>query len=161
MNTVYLQLGSNIGERDSLLRDAMLFIQKEVRSVTKTSKIYESSPWGVDGQKNYLNQILMIESELSAQHVLAEVLNIEDKIGRKRIEKWGERLIDIDIIFYNHEIIETPKLCIPHKHMHERKFVLIPLNEIARDYIHPKYNMKVSELLQKCNDIETVEEYAK
>ena len=79
---------------------------------------------------------------------------------RVRIEKWGERLIDIDIIFFNNEIIETFDLCIPHKHMHERNFVLIPLNEIAPKYVHPKYNKSVADLLQESKDTENVVEYA-
>ena len=92
--------------------------------------------------------------------VLSIALEIEDNLGRKRKEKWGERLIDIDIIFYNNEIIETAELCIPHKHMHERRFVLTPLNEIASSYLHPKYNKTVADLLLECNDVESVEEHA-
>jgi 2-amino-4-hydroxy-6-hydroxymethyldihydropteridine diphosphokinase len=91
---------------------------------------------------------------------LSTVLNIEKQLGRIRLEKWGERLIDIDIIFYNNSIIETPELCIPHKHLHERMFVLTPLCDIASKMVHPKYNKTIEELLQECNDTELVEEYA-
>ena len=97
---------------------------------------------------------------LSGEETLAAVLKIENALGRVRLEKWGERLIDIDIIFFNNEIIETPDLCIPHKHMHERNFVLIPLNEIAPYFMHPKYNKTVAELFKNSKDIEKVVEYA-
>lgn len=159
MNTVYLQLGSNLGDREQLLDAAILAIELRVGSIIELSKVYESSPWRVDGQPNYLNKVLKVKTKLEVEIVLREVLDIENELGRKRVEKWGERLIDIDIIFYNNSIIETPDLCVPHKHLHERKFVLTPLNEIASDYIHPKYNKTVNDLLIECNDIELVEEY--
>ena len=87
-------------------------------------------------------------------------LEIEQILGRLRLEKWGERLIDIDIIFFNNDIIENSNLCIPHKHMHERNFVLEPLNEIAPEYIHPKYQKTIAELLRVSKDVEKVKEYA-
>ncbi len=160
MNIVYLQLGSNIGDREQQLKNAIAKIKERLGNIINSSKVYESSPWRVDGQPNYLNQVIEIKTEMTANIVLAIALDIEDYLGRKRIEKWGERLIDIDIIFYNNEIIETAELCIPHKHMHERRFVLTPLNEIASNYLHPKYNKTVADLLLECNDIESVEEHA-
>ena len=160
MNIVYLQLGSNIGDREQQLKFAISEIKERLGNVTNYSKVYETSPWRVDGQSNYLNQVLEVKTKLDAEIVLSIALEIEDDIGRKRIEKWGERLIDIDIIFYNNEIIERANLCIPHKYMHERRFVLIPLNEIARNFLHPKYNKTVAELLLECNDFESVEEHA-
>ena len=159
MNTVYLQLGSNIGNRQEQLEFAIFEIKEKVGDITDFSKVYESSPWRVDGQSNYLNQVLEVETNIDADKVLSLALSIEEDLGRKRIEKWGERLIDIDIIFYNNDIIEKVDLCIPHKHMHERKFVLTPLCEIARDYLHPKYNKTVADLLDECSDIENVKEY--
>ena len=107
-----------------------------------------------------MNQIIKVETLLSAEDILFAALKIENQLGRVRIEKWGQRLIDIDIIFFNNEIIETPHLCIPHKHMHERNFVLHPLNDIAPDVIHPKYNKTVSELFNESKDTEDVVEYA-
>ena len=108
---------------------------------------------------NYLNQIIKVRSALSAEEILTYILQIEKDLGRVRVEKWGQRLIDIDIIFFNNEIIETVDLCIPHKHMHERNFVLIPLNEIASSIIHPRYKKTVSELLNESRDIEKVVKY--
>ena len=160
MNTVYLQLGSNLGEREQLIFDAVQEISEHVGKVNVRSQIYESSPWRVDGQESYLNQLIEVKTLLSAQAILISVLKIENNLGRVRVEKWGERLIDIDIIFFNNDIIESPDLCVPHKHMHERNFVLIPLNEIASAFIHPKYNKTVEDLLKQCTDTQLVKEYA-
>ena len=160
MNKVFLQLGSNLGDRELLLKDAMLAIENRVGNIVDFSKVYESVPWRVEGQDNYLNQILKVKTTLLADEVLSVVLDIEKQLGRIRFEKWGERLIDIDIIFYNDSIIETPDLCVPHKHLHERMFVLTPLHNIAPEMIHPKYNKTIEELLNICNDAELVKEYA-
>lgn len=160
MNSVFLQLGSNLGERSQLLIDATVLLLERVGMIVEKSKIYESTPWRVDGQENYLNQAIELSTKYSAERVLKIVLEIENELGRVRAEKWGERLIDIDIIFFNDEIIETSDLCVPHKHMHERNFVLEPLNEIASTFIHPKYNKTVAELLKDSKDTERVEEYA-
>lgn len=160
MNIVYLQLGSNLGERESLISQALRCISQNVGEITLFSKLYESTPWRSEGQGNYLNQIVKLETSLSAEDTLVSVLKIENDLGRVRIEKWGERLIDIDIIFFNNEIFETPDLCIPHKHMHERNFVLVPLNEIAPNLIHPKYKKTVVELFNSSKDTEKVVEYA-
>jgi len=160
MNIVFLQLGSNLGDRELLLQDAIVVIEERVGSVVEKSKIYESDPWRAEGQENYLNQIVKVKTELMAIDVLSKILDIEHKLGRVRIEKWGERLIDIDIIFYNDVIIETAQLSVPHKHMHERMFVLTPLHSIAPDMVHPKYNKTVEELLKQCTDTQLVKEYA-
>lgn len=160
MNVLYLQLGSNLGSREQFILDAVDAISSFIGKITSRSKIYESAPWRVDGQENYLNQIIEVKTSLSAAETLFVAQKIENDLGRVRKEKWGERLIDIDIIFFNSEIIETADLCIPHKHMHERNFVLTPLNEIAPDIIHPKYNKTVSELFDESRDIEKVVEYA-
>ena len=160
MNIVFLQLGSNLGNRESLLQDAISAIEERVGKIIEKSKVYESAPWRDEGQENYLNQILKVKTEISADDVLSTILDVEKELGRIRLEKWGERLIDIDIIFYNDSIIETAELCVPHKHMHERMFVLTPLHNIAPDMVHPKYNKTVDELLQICTDTELVKEYA-
>jgi len=160
MNTLYLQLGSNLGEREQFIDNAVQQISQLIGKVNIRSQIYESTPWRVDGQANYLNQIIQVTTMLLSEEVLAAILKIENELGRVRFEKWGERLIDIDIIFFNNEIVETSDLCIPHKHMHERNFVLVPLEEIAPSLIHPKYNKTVSELLHESKDMEKVVEYA-
>ena len=160
MNTVFLQLGSNMDDRNAHLKNANKLIAEDIGTIQKKSKIYESVPWGVENQNNYLNQVLEIKSKFLAEEVLEKVLQIEDKIGRIRNEKWGERIIDIDILFFNDLIVEKEGICIPHIHLHNRKFVLIPLNEIAADFVHPKYNKTIGDLLADCKDSEKVEEYA-
>ncbi len=160
MNTIFLQLGSNMGERKEFLQSAIVLIVEEIGAIQKKSKVYESVPWGVDGQNNYLNQVLEIKSRFLVEEVLEKVLQIEDKIGRIRNEKWGERIIDIDILFFNDMVIEKEGLCVPHIHLHKRNFVLLPLQEIAPEFIHPKNQKTISELKQECRDSEKVEEYA-
>tara|TARA_Y100000589_G_C27118159_1_gene615219 strand:- start:771 stop:1256 length:486 start_codon:yes stop_codon:yes gene_type:complete len=160
MNKVYLQLGSNLGERAKVISDAVKKISESIGKVSALSQVYESTPWRVDGQANYLNQILEVKTIFSAQDILAATLKIEKDLGRVRIEKWGERLIDIDIIFFNNDIIETAELCIPHRHMHERNFVLVPLYEIAPNFFHPKYKKTVAQLYNESRDSEKVVEYA-
>jgi len=160
MNIVFLQLGSNLGDRELLLKDAITAIENRVGDIVEFSKIYESAAWRAEGQGNYLNQILKVKTILLADVVLSVVLDIENQLGRIRLEKWGERLIDIDIIFYNDSIIETPELCVPHKYLHERMFVLTPLHNIAPEMVHPKYNKTIEELLEMCKDNDLIKEYA-
>ena len=159
MHDVFLQLGSNIGDRKKYLDEAVSLITFELGLINNISKVYESTPWGVEGQQKYLNQILQINYKFEPLDLLKSILDIESRMGRKRIEKWGERVIDIDIIFFSNYIIENVDLCIPHRHMHQRNFVLVPLNDIASDYIHPKYKITVKELLYNSKDIESVYEY--
>ena len=113
----------------------------------------------IGGQLDYLNQVIKIDTELDPLNLLRKILLIENDLGRKRLEKWGERLIDIDILFYNDSILETPDLCIPHKHLHERNFVLIPFNDIDAEWIHPKINKSISQLLTDCSDNSNVYEF--
>ena len=156
MSLVYLQLGSNLGDRLSILNTAASKISTQVGDLLLLSKIYQSSPWGVEGQGDFLNQVILIESRYSAKLILEIILNIEKELGRVRIEKWGERVIDIDILFYDDEIIEASDLCVPHKYISKRKFVLLPLNEIAPNFIHPKYDKTITQLLEECLDEESV-----
>lgn len=160
MSLVYLHLGSNIGDRILFLQRASLYIEKKVGIVLDKSKIYETSPWGNTQQTDYLNQVVFAQTMLSAQELLETILHIEQIMGRVRSIKWGSRKIDIDILFFNRDVISRKHLKVPHPLLHKRLFVLKPLDEIAPNFIHPIYNKKISEILASCLDSEKVEEYA-
>ena len=160
MNEVYLQLGSNIGDRLDNLDQSIKIITERIGNVLERSSVYESTPWGVENQRNFLNQVIFVKSNFDPYTILDLVLQIEKDMGRIRIEKWGERIIDIDILFIDDLIIESENLCIPHEFIAKRKFVLQPMCEIAPGFIHPKLNKTISQLLEECIDEEIVNVYA-
>ena len=160
MNEVYLQLGSNIGDRLDNLDQSIKIIIERIGNVLEKSSVYESTPWGVENQRNFLNQVIFVKSNFDPYTILDLVLQIEKDMGRIRIEKWGERIIDIDILFIDDLIIESENLCIPHEFIAKRKFVLQPMCEIAPGFIHPKLNKTISQLLEECIDDEKVNVYA-
>ena len=160
MNEVYLQLGSNIGDRLDNLDQSIKIITERIGNVLERSSVYESTPWGVENQRNFLNQVIFVKSNFDPYTILDLVLQIEKDMGRIRIEKWGERIIDIDILFIDDLIIESENLCIPHEFIAKRKFVLQPMCEIAPVFIHPKLNKTISQLLEECIDDEKVNVYA-
>ena len=143
MVQAYLGLGSNIGDRKQQLLKAIDLIGniKGIK-VTKQSSIYETAPIGYTDQPNFLNLCLEIETELSPQQLLKHCLDIEQQLHRVREIRWGPRTLDIDILLYSDNIIETDNLSIPHPRMQERAFVLIPLNDIASDKKDPRLNLK-------------------
>ena len=143
INKVFLSLGSNIGDRVHNLSLARIVISNKIGNITINSKIYQSEPWGFELQDNFLNQIIIVETYLNS---------IEKKLGRVRKRKWEPRNIDIDILFYNNEVIYTKNLIIPHPLIQKRNFILIPLNEIAKNYIHPKINKSINQLLKSSKD---------
>ena len=154
MNEVYLQLGSNIGDRLDNLDQSIKIITERIGNVLEKSSVYESTPWGVENQRNFLNQVIFVKSNFDPYTILDLVLQIEKDMGRIRIEKWGERIIDIDILFIDDLIIESENLCIPHEFIAKRKFVLQPMCEIAPGFIHPKLNKTLRQLLEECIDEE-------
>ena len=160
MNEVYLQLGSNIGDRLDNLDQSIKIITERIGNVLEKSSVYESTPWGVENQRNFLNQVIFVKSNFDPYTILDLVLQIEKDMGRIRIEKWGKRIIDIDILFIDDLIIESENLCIPHEFIAKRKFVLQPMCEIAPGFIHPKLNKTISQLLEECIDEEKVNVYA-
>lgn len=152
MHQVYLLLGSNLGDRNSILAEARNQIELRVGQIEKCSSIYQTEPWGIREQPEYLNQALEIRTELSAQAIAAICLDIEKRAGRIREEKWQARKLDIDILFYDDEIIQARDLTIPHLQIQHRRFALLPMNEIAPDYIHPVLKKTIKELVNICTD---------
>ena len=156
---VYLQLGSNMGDRVYYLNQAIRYITDEIGGVVSESRVYESAPWRVNNQKHYLNKVIEVNTVDDPYDLLKKILNIEKKIGRVRERKWSSRVIDIDIIFYSSVIINEKNLIIPHEYMHERNFVLHPLNEIASDFVHPILKNTVNKLMIECNDKNEIKLY--
>ena len=160
MSEIYFSLGSNLGDRQISLEKAIFYIEKRIGKTVKTSSVFESEPWGVNYKEKYLNQVLLSKTILSAESVLNEILKIENLIGRKkRIIKYESRLIDIDILFYDNQCINTKSLVIPHPLLHKRKFVLLPFFEINNKFIHPVFNKSIKQLLDECPDKTLLEKF--
>ena len=152
MNRVALLIGGNQGDRQALIQQATALIQERIGTVAAASRIYETAPWGTfdSPQPDFLNMALLVETALTAHEVLRAALAIEAELGRVRkagSSLYSGRPMDIDLIFYNDEVIETPELTIPHPRMHQRQFVLEPLAEIMPEYRHPVLHKTVHELL--------------
>lgn len=151
---VFIGIGSNLGERRSNCREAKRRIgELQKTRVVKESSLYESEPHG-DAKTWFANSVLEIETELGATELLKKLQAIEEEMGRKRVKgkKWGSRIIDLDILLFDMEIIEKRNLKVPHPRLAERRFVLSPLSELAPQMIHPSLGISVSEMLAKVRD---------
>lgn len=148
--TVYIALGSNVGcKRDNMAQAVQLIADLPTTQVVKSSSLYETEPWGKTDQDEFLNQVIEIETALQPEELLHELQNIEIKMGRQRKEKWGPRLIDLDILLYGNEVIDDPQLTIPHPYLRERLFVLVPLAEIGAELQFPDDGATVQEVLSR------------
>jgi len=144
----YIGLGSNIGDKIGQLEKARNIInQCSNIKITRASSLYLTSPWGNTEQDDFVNQVIEVKTNLTAQQLLHRLQEIEIKMGRQRSVKWGPRIIDLDILLYGDEVINTQELVIPHPHMRQRLFVLIPLQEINKDLVFPDSGVKVEEVL--------------
>lgn len=159
MNISYLLIGGNEGDRTANLQQARLSIRDAGILLLQASSIYETAAWGKTNQPSFLNQALCISTPLDAPNLLRTLLAIESKMGRTRSEKYGARIIDIDILFFNDAIIDLPELSIPHPHIPERRFALTPMAEISPDWIHPSLHKTISTLLDECPDTLGVQLY--
>lgn len=160
MHSVYLQIGSNLGNRERFLEMARTQIAKQVGSIKVMSKIYESEPWGFFAANWFLNQVVQVETLQSAQDTLLLCQSIELELGRRREGKsYSSRTIDIDILLFGDNILNTAELKIPHAQMHQRRFVLVPMAEIAPNLEHPIYKKSMVELLEHCTDELEVKPY--
>ena len=150
---VYLLTGSNIEPRIAFLRDARLEIANRIGDVVGQSAVYESIAWGFESNTNFLNQVLLVRSDLSADKILSEILKIEQNLGRIRVDRnYSSRTIDIDILYFGSEIIKSNDLIIPHPRLHERRFTLMPLAEISESFMHPVLHLTNKELLEQTKD---------
>lgn len=152
MNRAFLLTGGNLGAREKNLSTAAELLEKYCGKIVRSSSIYETAAWGKTDQPNFLNQVIEIETKLDPEQLMQEILKIEHEMGRVRKEKYGPRIIDIDILFFNDETIQQQDLTIPHPQLQNRRFVLIPLKEIAPDLRHPVLHKTISELLENCTD---------
>lgn len=151
-NQAYLLIGGNTGNRQAYLQQARELIEQRLGSIQTQSQVYETGAWGKTDQPDFLNQVLLISTTHSPEELITNILSIEEQMGRIRTERNAPRIIDIDILFYNNEVIDQPHLHIPHKEIPNRRFVLTPLNEIAPDLIHPYLNKSIMTLLSECRD---------
>jgi 2-amino-4-hydroxy-6-hydroxymethyldihydropteridine diphosphokinase len=153
---IFLLLGTNLGDRMNNLANARLLIESFVGRISRASSVFETAAWGKTDQPSFYNQVIVIDTSDAPQQLLAKILSLEHSMGRVREEKWGPRVIDVDILFFNDLIVNDVNLSIPHIGIPGRRFVLEPLNEIAPDFFHPGLRKTVRELLQSCNDPSSV-----
>jgi deoxyguanosine kinase len=151
MNKAFLCLGGNLGDRLENIEKALVRIKK-IGKIVKRSSIYETEAWGVDSEYPYLNMCIELLTKLNAAGLMDSLLKIEKELGRKRSKQHTDRIIDIDILFYNDEVIKTKTVQVPHPRLHLRNFVLVPLAEIAPKLIHPKLKRSISVLKKQCKD---------
>jgi 2-amino-4-hydroxy-6-hydroxymethyldihydropteridine diphosphokinase len=162
MNKVFLSIGSNIGERLNNLKKATDQITLKIGELVKISSYYETEPWGFESQNYFLNQVILLTTMEQPTDILKSISEIESELGRiRKYPSFESRIIDIDILFYNDLIIDKNELKIPHPRLHQRNFILVPLTEIADDFIHPVYKQKISALAATCKDNKRVSLFSK
>lgn len=152
MSTAYLLIGGNLGNRLHYLQEATQHIQQTCGNIVHYSAIYESAAWGITEQPSFYNQALILKTTLSPDKLMLQLLQIEEKMGRKRTLKLGPRIIDLDILLIDQLILSGSLLTLPHPALPIRRFALLPLDEIAPLLIHPVLNKSIHQLLIECKD---------
>ena len=153
MPQLFLLLGANLGDRITTLGRATDLITQRIGPVIRQSGLYETAPWGVIDQPAFLNQVLMVETRREPEEILNQTQAIEHELGRVRLDKWGARIIDIDLLYYHQLTLQTDRLTIPHPYLHQRRFTLVPLVDIAPDFVHPVLQKTNAGLLVECEDV--------
>jgi 2-amino-4-hydroxy-6-hydroxymethyldihydropteridine diphosphokinase len=159
MELVYFLLGSNLGDRNMLLKEARGLLNESVGKEIRSSSVFETESWGVADLPDYLNQVIEMETSLEPEAVLEKTQAIEEKLHRERTKKWDSRTMDIDILFFGERIINSPDLKIPHPELHKRLFTLAPLEELVPDFVHPILNKTIQQLKQDVDDGLLVKKY--
>ena len=153
MEELYLLLGGNLGDKQKIFSESEKLIEQHLGRILKKSQLYETEPWGFESDDLFWNQAMIVETNLKASECLDTIHQIEKQIGRIRYnQQYTSRIIDIDILFYGDLVTNTPELVIPHSRMIDRKFVLVPLSEIAAEKIHPVFEKTIGQLLDECTD---------
>jgi 2-amino-4-hydroxy-6-hydroxymethyldihydropteridine diphosphokinase len=149
MPTAYIGIGSNFGNREKNCAKALALLEREGIKIVKRSSMIETEPWGVREQPKFMNMAVEVTTDMVPDLLLRKLKEVEAELGRVETTRWGPRIIDLDILFYDDMVMSSPELEIPHPHMHEREFVLMPLCEIAPDKIHPVLKKSVRGLLHE------------
>ena len=149
---IYLLLGTNLGDRAANLHRATQRIEEAVGPVMEASSCYETAAWGVSEQPPFYNQVVRIETALEHEALLRTLQQIEQQLGKVKVGHWRERLIDLDVLYYGNRLVRTPRLTLPHPQLHRRRFTLVPLVEIAPQFVHPGLGKTQQELLEDCAD---------
>ncbi len=152
MNKAFLLTGANLGDRVASLEKASTLIAEHCGQIIQSSSLYETAAWGMEDQPAFINQAHEISTALNARQLMRKILRVEKTMGRIREQKYGPRLIDIDILFFNDEIHEYPLLRLPHPELHRRRFALEPMKEIAPLLVHPVFKKNIRGLLAECTD---------
>lgn len=149
---IFILSGSNIGDRMSNLLTAVQYLRDNGVGLRHSSRIYRSAAWGNEDQPEFFNQVMQLETDRDPDSLLNLLLSIEHHMGRRRVKKWGSRIIDLDILYYDQLILSGPALTVPHPGIPERRFTLVPLCEVAPDFIHPVLQCTQRQLLENCKD---------
>ena len=157
MKHVFLSLGGNLGNTQEIFERTYPMIENKVGPILQKSSLYQTAAWGFTDQADFINQVILLQTSLKPHEILNEIQAIEKEQGRKRLITWGPRTLDLDILFIEQEIIQESELQVPHPHIQDRKFILIPLHEIAADWIHPVFKKSAKELLMETKDTSAVE----
>ena len=161
MTRSYILFGSNQGDKEALLEQACTLINNKCGILVERSSAYTTEPWGFEAEEWFLNELLVVETELEPDELMDRLLEIEKELGRVRFPEhkgYTSRTVDLDILYYGDKVINTEKVTVPHPRLHLRKFALLPLCELIPDYLHPIFNVSQEELLQQCPDTSTVQQ---